>query len=356
VTAKHRDEIATVIPQEGVPRWILFGDPRKALPVLNSWRPFYVKSRAKWSIILAATSINALSRLPGVTRESVTIDPSYWRQQIAGYSENWVPVVHVGHSSYTRKAILFFIDENAAVKVVAKVPLTPGAVGAILNEAAVLRRMAALEDLPHILFQDAERGITAQSWLEGKPIERRLTDQHIDLLSKLANEGRTTRLTDYRAAIEASLDELDMPFDRSLLVHALDLLDYDGELPEFVEHRDFAPWNLKRLPGGHLTLLDWEWAVESSLPWQDICRYFYIQDVYFSGSGKVWELLTSNPLTQQYLRRFGIPDAALPGLTMYYLLRVLCMDWKNTDMLLAEYTMKQIKALYETHRPLQVSV
>ena len=35
---------------------------------------------------------------------------------------------------------------------------------------------------------------------------------------------------------------------------------------------------------------------------------------------------------------------------MYYLLRVLCMDWKNRDHTLTDYTLKQIKMLVDLNR------
>ena len=345
-----RDWKVSVIAQGDEPRWIILGDTRKALPVLASWWPFKLSSRAQWSGVLLASFLNLLSRLPGIGSETFTIDAWYWRESLPDFSEGWTAVFHVGNQSHTRKAILFFVGQDGKVKAVAKVPLTAAAGSAILNEAAILRDMESVEGLPRVLFQDNDRGVAAQTWLEGKAVSRQFTPEHIRLLSSLANAGSTVRVSDFRAEIAASLDALDLPFDRSSLIPALDFLDYDQVLPAFVEHRDFAPWNLKRLPNGHLTLLDWEWAVEKSLPLQDICRFFYIQDALFFGPGKVWETLTSNPLIQEYMRRFEIPPAALPALTMYYLLRVLAMDSQNRNLTLTAYTLQQIESLLDHRR------
>jgi hypothetical protein len=349
-TMPHATRIST-IPQGAEPRWIILGDPAKALPVLKSWRPFKFSSQVQWNAVLLASSMKLLSHLPNVKGDELVIDKHYWEDSLEGFSDRWHAVLHVGNSSYTRKAILFFIGEDASIKAVAKVPLTSAAGEAILNEAKVLRRMEAVENLPRVLFDDAQRGVAAQTFLHGKAVSRKFTAKHVELLGRLANRGATTRISDFRPGIISSLDGLDFPVDRSLLEQAVDFLDYDGELPEFVEHRDFAPWNLKRLADGSLTLLDWEWAAEKSLPWQDMCRYFYIQDVLFHGPGKVWETLTGDPLIQTYLQEFSIPSAALPGLTMHYLLRVLCMDWMNKDRTLTDYTLKQIKTLVDL-RPL----
>ncbi|HVJ07406.1 MAG TPA: phosphotransferase [Acidisarcina sp.] len=245
------------------------------------------------------------------------------------------------------------LGKDAAVKAVAKVPLAEEASGAILNEATILRRLHPLGDLPEVLFQDEQHGIAAQTWLEGKAVSRTFEVAHIDLLSRLAQEDESVRLCDFQSSIAANLDKLDLPLDRSRLGQALDLMDSEEKLPAFIEHRDFTPWNLKRLRSGHFGLLDWEWAVEKGLPWQDICRFFYEQDFLFQGPGKVWETLSSHPLLRTYLRRFDIPADTLPGLTMHYLLRNLClrvlhMDTTSFDTAAVEYTVQQIEAILDT--------
>ncbi len=340
----------STIAQGIEPRWIILGDPAKALPVLRSWRPFKFSSQVQWNAVLLASSTNLLSRLPNVKNDEIVVDNQYWQTRLEGFSDRWHAVLHVGNSSYTRKAIVFFIGEDASIKAVAKVPLTSAAGEAILNEAHVLRHMEGVDNLPRVLFEDVQRGVAAQTFLDGKAVSRKFTAKHVELLGRLANGGATTRLSAFRPEILSSLDALDLPVDRLLLHRAVDFLDYDSELPEFVEHRDFAPWNLKRLRDGSLTLLDWEWAVEKSLPWQDMCRYFYIQDVLFHGPGRVWETLTTDPLIRGYMQKFSIPMEALPALTMHYLLRVLCMDWKNKDQTLTDYTLKQIRMLVDLHR------
>jgi len=140
---------------------------------------------------------------------------------------------------------------------------------------------------------------------------------------------------------------MDLPFDRSVLARAVELLECDKPVESFVEHRDFAPWNLKWLRGGGLGLLDWEWSVADSLPWQDVCRFFYLDDVHFNGPGRVWEAMANNELLLNYRQSFDIPSVALAPLTMRYLLRVLSMDWMSGNERLARYTFQQIQRLLE---------
>jgi hypothetical protein len=339
-----------VISQGAEPRWIIIGDPHNALSMLRSWRPWNPGSRLRWRAVLVATSMKMLPRLPGVKNSVVHIDAAYWRRILAEFPENWNAVIHVGNPSHTRKAIVFFFVRNEPVKLVAKIPLVPGGACAILNEASILGQMKAFEYLPKVLFQDSSRGVSVQSWLDGKPVSRGFTKAHVDILSTLVNQGSTTRVSDHRKEIADDLDKVDLPFDRSVLTESLDLLSYDEPLQGFVEHRDFAPWNLKWLPGGKLGLLDWEWSVAHSLPWQDACRFFYLDDALFKGHGKVWETITSNRFLLEYRRRFEIPTASLPALTMHYLLRILCTDWQSGNNDLAQHSFRQIQLLLDNHK------
>ena len=342
-----------VIPQGDEPRWIIVGSPKKALPVLKSWAPWKTASRVRWSGVRAAAAINALPMIPGVENSRSRIDVSYWRGSLPFFPESWNAVIHVGSFSHTRKAILFLIENGERILCAVKVPLMAGAAGAILNEGAILDRLRRFEYLPHVLFRDGERGVVAQSWLEGKPVGRKFTTAHLDLLNSLSTPGVAPTMADCRNEIARGLGSADLPFDRSPLARGLEMLDFNEPLPRFIEHRDFAPWNLKWMPSGALGLLDWEWAEADGLPWQDVCRYFYLDDVHFNGGGRVWEAMNSNDLLRAYLNRFEIPLKALPALTMRYLLRELLMEWNGGNVWLAKYAYGQIQALIESARPVR---
>jgi len=335
-----------VIPQGGEPRWIVIGDSRDAAPVLRSWRPFKVGTRLRWSAIVGASSLGVLARVPGVICSRASIDFSYWRRSLPAFQDDWAPVIYIGNPSHTRKVTAFFVARaDHSFKAVAKVPLQPLSRRAILNEAAILDQLAGADYLPASLFHDPQRGIAAQSWLEGQPVSRTLTPAHMELLARFAIPGTTIRVSAQRASIVRELDQADFPFDRDVLSRAREFLDYDEPLPAFIEHRDFAPWNLKRLPNGGTGAIDWEWAVTQGLPCQDIFRYFYIQDALFHGRGDAWRALNSHPLVREHFRRFAIRPEALPALAMHYLLRVLAMDWESGNQFLAEYALRQIQSI-----------
>lgn len=334
-----------VIPQGTEPRWIIVGDSRKAAPVLRSWWPFKVSTRLKWAAVVGASSMNLLSRLPGTINRTERIDPAYWRQHLPGFTEDWTPVVHVGNRSHTRKAIVFFVGSAGTFEAVAKVPLVDGAAAAILNEAEILRVLLGKPSVPAPVFEDAATGIAAQTWLEGRVVSRELTTQHIDFLASLALENSPQRVSDRRELLVGYFDNADLPYDGRVIHRALAMMKYDFPLPGFIEHRDFAPWNLKKLPDGSTGAIDWEWAVRDGLPCQDIFRYFFIQDALFDGAGWCWQDINNNRFVQSYYRRFAIPGDALLPLVAHYLLRVLSVESATGNTRLADYAFEQLVKL-----------
>ena len=337
-----------IISQAGVPRWVLPQHSRRAVTVLKSWKPYSVKSRLQWSAIVAACRLNALAALPGVGREVLHCDLSYWRGWLPGFSDSWAMVAYIGNPSPTRKAILFFVDEDARVQAVAKVPINPAARAAILNEANILTKLQSRLPLPGVLFLDEVEGIAAQSWMGGVNVSRSFGAEHLKLLTCFASESARIRLSDSREQLEDRVASVDSSADSSLLSDALSFLEVRNELRACVEHGDFAPWNLRRLADGRLALIDWEWAVEEGLPWQDVCRYFYMQDYLFRESADVWKVLMTNPLLEEYRRHFELSLEAVRGLTVRYLLRYLCDEYAEENRGGVEYAARKIREVLDS--------
>ncbi|MGC1363002.1 MAG: hypothetical protein WA826_17665, partial [Silvibacterium sp.] len=191
-----------IISQAGVPRWVLPENTRRAVTVLKSWKPYSAKSRLKWSAIVTSCRLNALAALPGVGREVLHCDLSYWRRWLAGFSDSWAMVAYIGNPSPTRKAILFFVDEEARVQAVAKVPISRAARTAILNEANILTKLQSRLPLPRVLFLDEGEGIAAQSWMGGVNVSRSFGAEHLKLLTCFASESARIRLSDSREQLE----------------------------------------------------------------------------------------------------------------------------------------------------------
>lgn len=336
-----------IISHGGVPRWVLPGDTRRALSVLRSWKPYKVTSRAQWGAIVGACRLNALSMLPGVTRETLRCDLSYWRLELSGFSDSWSIVAYIGNPSPTRKTLMFFTDERGKVQAVGKVPIRAEAKAAILNEARVLRKVRDRFPVAEVLFSDEVQGIAAQTWMKGDNVPLEFSAERLDLLTSFGNGNGSVRLSDCREELESQATSLDLPIGPSVLRRALAMLNVRDELRTCLEHGDFVPWNMRRLKDGRLTLIDWEWAVEDGFPWQDVCHYFYLQDYLFQKRADVWRILTTHPLLNEYRRRFGLSPEAVRGLTIRYLLRYMCAEYAEGDADKVEFAARKIKELVE---------
>lgn len=337
-----------VISKNGCPKWILPEDAQRAMPVLNSWRPYGAASRLKWSVIRLACRLNAISMLPGVRSETLQCDLAYWREWIPDLSDGWCITGYIGSQSPTQKALLFLIGRDGQVRAVAKVPLTPQAASAVLNEASILEKLDDVLPAPRIIFRDAQHGIAAQTWIGGANVARKFSEEHLRLLANFASQGVPVRLSDFLAEITKHLPAISPALDPALLADALSLLDQSAPLESCIVHGDFTPWNLRRLSDGRLTLIDWEWARENGLPWQDVCRYFYLQDYLFRESANVWQNLIKEPLLAEYRCCYRLSIEATRGLTLYYLLNFLYEE--QGDRSRVEYAAHKIREVMGTDR------
>jgi hypothetical protein len=342
-----RDLRAHIVSQSGVPRWVLPENTRGAVTVLRSWKPYKLKSRLQWSTIIGASRLNAVGSLPGIARATLRYDSSYWCAHVPAFSDSWEVLAYIGNIFPTRKALIFFVDESARVRAVAKVPIYPAAKAAILNEVSMLTKLRDRLPVPGVLFSDEEQGIAAQSWMEGVNIPRRFGREHLDLLTRFGSEISHVRLSDWREEFEERTALLQF-VDSSLLKRALVLLEVRDDLKTCVEHGDFVPWNFRRLADGRLTLIDWEWAVENGLPWQDVCRYFYLQDFLFREGRNVWNMLTMNPLLSEYRRRFELSYEAVRRLTIRYLLRYLCDEYAEGNLDRVAYAAHKVSEVLDS--------
>lgn len=337
-----------VIPQAGVPRWVVPEDARRTVTVLKSWKPYRLKSRAQWSVIVSAGRLNLLGALPGVRRETLRFNPSYWSRQIPGFADSWKIAAYIGNPFPTRKALLFFVDDRSKVQAVIKTPIYPAAKAAILNEANILAKLRNRLPLPQILFVDEREGIAAQSWIEGVNLARSFTAEHLDVLTRLVSEDARVRLSDWGEPLAERIARTRPVVDPAVLDRALSLLENRHEMKSCVEHGDFTPWNLRRLKDGRLTLIDWEWALETGLPWQDVCRFFYLQDYLFREKANVWRMLMNNPLLAEYRLRLKLEPEMIRGLTAHFLLRYLCDEHEEGNRDKVQYAARKLDEIFDS--------
>jgi Phosphotransferase enzyme family len=197
---------------------------------------------------------------------------------------------------------------------VVKVPIDQTARAAILREAEVLVALAAegCTFAPRLLSVDRDRGISAQTVLQGATGSRRLLPEYLHLLRSLRLSGETTSIVEHAATLqEQLLWSATSQRDRTTIASALSQLCDADSLPAFWIHGDFAPWNIKHRSGGPAGLLDWEDARRGGLPLHDAFHFLHIQDYLFgkhptSHAGELNRLADEMGLSASQCRKLEI--------------------------------------------------
>lgn len=104
-------------------------------------------------------------------------------------------------------------------------------------------------------------------------------------------------------------------------------------LATFIEHGDFAPWNVKRSADGRIFVIDWEHAQAEGLPWCD-ALHFCFQTSVLARRWPAREVLAAMRATMRSLGAAAYADAIGSGLKaldaedfiVLYLLRAMARD------------------------------
>ena len=340
-----------VVPGKGTPRWLLPARHHKIDPVLACWSPYRWKSRAKWLAIRAAHRTGFLSALPAVTRVYIPgVQNIDWRS--VGWSGNAspVPLIYIGTPGISRKAVIHLVNAaSGSCDVIVKAPLTEAARVAIVREADVLTTLAD-EDYtcaPRLLCVDQERGVAAQTALNGKVGSRKLTDSYWVLLRSLMLPGESTAIVGHAAEWgEQLLWAVGREGDISVMTAALSELCDPDPLPACWVHGDFAPWNIRHLPDGKVVLLDWEDGQRGGLPLQDAFHFLHMQD-YLFGARPAVHATGIEP----FARTIGIPPEQCRKLEIAYLAHSYLQRLAAGEAKHSEYLLETLRVvLQERHQ------
>jgi hypothetical protein len=207
------------------------------------------------------------------------------------WDEPPIPVIYVGTPGFRRKAVVHLVEKDSRqCRAVVKVPLTDGAKLSILHEADALVTLESerFERSPRLLHVDRQRGISTQSFVEGRTGTRQLTADSWRLLESMLLPGKSTSLTEFAETLRRDIDsECQEAAEIKTLKAAVNELRDDSPLPACWEHGDFAPWNIKCSPGNGCVLFDWEDAQRNGLPLQDAFHFLHMQDCLFGGRPKL---------------------------------------------------------------------
>jgi hypothetical protein len=303
------------IPGNSGYRWIVPARAELGLTVLNGWRPYSAASKLKWQTILAAYRAGVLSRVPGVKTFGVIRAAAPFCAAL----QDSVAVVYIGTPGKSRKAVASFVSPDGQIRGILKTPLVDTARAKILREADALRaadRQPAIA--PRLLWSDASSGSALQEYCSGHAAPLEFRDSYLHWLMSLEAPGQTFRLDHHVAELRRRLAQF--PEGDKYLAHLsgpLAWLDDPCELPAFMAHGDFAPWNLKLSPEGDIRLaVDWEDFRPSAPPLFDYFHYNFLQAFLFQRDID-WPSLLDR--CRPYVRHFDLADDQPRKLAAAYL-------------------------------------
>jgi hypothetical protein len=337
----------TVIRGHDGPRWILPHGSPLAQTLLRDWRPYGLLTRIIWLAVPLANRVSVLPLLPGNARSTLPSDAS---RQFLGHAgqqfDAGPPVILVGNSAITRKLLVFLEDRNLKRIVLAKVPLTPLARVSIGNEARVLESLNGRLHTPRLVYASQEAGIAMQEYLPGRLGSRRLKPEYVDLLLALAETGGRISLREHGWRLAERLRACPAYAENAARLNtALALLESDADLPPTLVHGDFAPWNIKELPGRACTLIDWEMARQRGLPLYDLCHFYYMQVRLFTPDKLFYAVLLDANAWRSYLDRLDLPASLLKPLAAAFLLETLARYWDGSETSADKFCLRQLDML-----------
>jgi hypothetical protein len=269
------------LPSIEAPRWLVpLAGGAVAAGALDLYTPYRPKARLQRAALKLA----------------LRFGPRFWRPRQVTIATRHVPAllriaeealqtgglqlgVSTGTPGPARKPTVAYLDVRGRIQAYAKVATSDIARSLVVNEAAILGRLAADYGeprlWPQLLFAGELDGrcVALQSALAGKPASRAMGGGHVQLLARLAGgPPRPVLESDLLRSLGARLAAAGVkgaPW--AVLDAALGSL-ARVELPRTLTHGDFAPWNLRERNGA-VTAFDWEYGVLDGLPGLDALHH-----------------------------------------------------------------------------------
>jgi Phosphotransferase enzyme family len=338
----------TVIRGNRGPRWLLPNKSRLAPTILREWRPYGLATRLLWRGLRLTARCGALPLTPGTAQVRLPRDAGKRLLSRFGIEDGAAaPVIMVGNTVATRKLIVF-VEIPGRGKAVIKLPLTPMARASIGVEAETLKRLDGSHGAPRFLGYHSDTGAAMQEYLGGRPGSRRCKPRYIRLLLDFVRRDAKIALRERGERLGARLRACtDYGRHAAMVDQALGYLDCDAPADSALVHGDFVPWNIRELPDGSVTLIDWELARWDGLALYDLCHFYYMQCLLFSPETLFYELMVKEGAWLGYCGPLGIPPALLPRLGAAFLLEMMAGYWEVPATSVDWFCLRQLKLFLE---------
>jgi hypothetical protein len=339
----------TVLRGREGPRWLIPDRSPLVRTILSEWRPYGLLARLSWVAVPMASRLGVLPLLPGAARALLPSNAcSQFMSHIGRHFDAGLPLILVGNSIATRKLLVFLEERSPKRNVLVKVPFTRMAQTSILNEARVLDKMNGRLRTPRLLYLNEDAGVAMQEYLPGRLGSRRCKPEYLQFLLELVETGERISLRVQGLRLAERLNKCPAYTENASRVDsALTLLDQDVALAPALVHGDFAPWNIRELPDGACTLIDWEATRPHGLPLHDLCHFYYMQTLLFAPQKLFYVDLLRDGAWAAYCSRLDIPASLLKPLAAAFLLEMLAGYWEIPETSVDWFCLHQLKLLLE---------
>ena len=322
-----------VIPGNGAPRWLVPSSAKYGLKVLSDWSPYGISSQIKWFLIMLLYRFNILDNVPGI--EKIILGGYPGRQVDKGDKKKnskiqVIPVIYVGTPGPQQKAVVTLVEAKSKDAVaVMKVAIGKQAKTSIMREAFILKQLTTLGvlNVPSLIAESKESGITLQSVLLGKLSSRCLNKAHLDFLYSLPELGTQTTFLQLKQELLVLFNDFKIVFtllQQKLINSAIDAISSENCIYFVFTHGDFAPWNIKQIQNNEFQVIDWEDAKSDGLPLWDLCHFTFIQAHLFNEFQLVNKFITAitceGSLIERYLTKKNIELVDSKQFVLLYIL------------------------------------
>lgn len=336
----------TAIPGKNGPRWIVPNRPKLTRAAFREWHPYSGTGQMSWAGVRLLARFGALRYLPGVSQMRLPEDAGEQLLKSAGWKgEIAAPIILVGNPSPLHKVIVLLANAKGELTGVAKFPLAEGAAQAIRHEAEMLRRLDGKFGAPRLLHYSAEAACSVQAYLPGRLGGRKCKPKYVDFLVSLTHTGETLPLAEKITTLISQLQSRPEYFHSKEVLAGIfrNLESRTTGLPATLVHGDFAPWNIRDLPGGACTLVDWESGQWRGFPLHDLCHFFYMQTRLFAKKESFYSRLLASGCLRTYCEETGITADHVPQLTAAYLATTLRGHWEAGEDEFAAFCLAQME-------------
>jgi len=265
-------------------RWLI-EDNNSISSILHQWRPYKIINLIFWKFFLFLLKLRIAEILPLIKTRYLTTSLKFKNLNLKIRPENILISCYFGRKTEANhKAIIFIFNQkkNKCVFVIKKA-MNYKSWESIKKEYQILNKLKKDKNkyIPKVLNLNASNKAFVQEYIDGKPSSIYLRETHYLMLATLINKDKFLKLKKFKKVVIDfyNLIKIAKFADKNFLNEIYDLISskvWDQNVQTVRIHGDFTPWNLKFTKDTNkLVAYDWEYSLDSYLPFYDLLFYKY---------------------------------------------------------------------------------